>query len=692
MQITKYQTMDGKKLENAIFVSVILFIYKIVFPINESLTNLIINEALIFISLFAWLRYISQFVNPKLNRPISLVINSGILNALIFFIISITSWLFSKTENSVVNSNLIYVIFSTLIAFVFIGALTYIYSVYQSLGYHRQRKNPGFYFVTMQIFFVLTSLAATFLSPDISEKSVIISISPDKDFIYNILYAIAVSFIFMNSLRVAWIAFLNKKQKISLLVIAIVLTILSWINFSSIYSSDFEIIRNFSPALEQMLSLTMIYGAIYFTVIFFITLFHLPTAEEIDRKSEELTSVKDLSKMMSQVFDFEELSETITNTTIKVSNSDAAWIVINNENESELKAIEGIGIVDAEKISNFLISSKMLSSSEVVINDLTLVEKKYKLPNSIKSIVSAPLTLHNKNKGYLFAARKSNRIYEIEDSKPVGTFADFAAVALENAKLFEESLEKERLEKELDLAREVQYKILPQKDPACKNLEIASLFVPAFEVGGDYYDFFQIDNNRLGVIIADVSGKGIEAAFIMAQVKGIFSSLSKQFINSKELLVKANTVLKNNLTRKNFVTAIYGIFDFDKETFNFARAGHSPLLHYSNNKVSRIIPKGIGLGLDYSDKFENNLKELEIKLNNNDIIVLFTDGINESLNKEKEEFGYERLEKVLIENHNSTVDEISNEIMKNVSTFVQDSSQHDDITLVLLKWKSHKKR
>ncbi len=680
--------MDGGKLENAIFISVLLFIYKIIFPLNETITYLLINEILIFLSLFAWLRYVSQFVNPKLSRPLSLVINSGILNALIFFIISVTSWLFSESGNSVTNSNIVYVLFSTLIVFILIGALTYIFSVYKNLCFHRQKKNPKFYFNTMVVLFIIVALRASVISLKETESN--LYYLDFSNFLFVVLYTTTITFIFMNSLRVAWIAFLNKKQKISLLIISIVLSILSWINFSLIYSSDFEIIRNFSPALEQIFSLTMIYGGIYFTVIFFITLFHLPTAEVIDRKSEELTSVKDLSKLMSQVFDFDELSETITNTTIKVSNSDAAWIIINKGNDIDLHAIEGIGIVDANKISKFLISSNMLSNTEVVVNDLTNINKKYTLPNSVKNIVSAPLTVHNKNKGFLFAARKTNRIYEEEDSKPVGTFADFAAVALENAKLLEESLEKERLEKELDLAREVQYKILPQKNPDCKNLEIASLFIPAFEVGGDYYDFFEIDENRLAVIIADVSGKGIEAAFIMAQVKGIFSSLSKQYLNSKELLVAANSILKNNLSKKSFVTAIYGIFDFEKCTFNFSRGGHSPLIYYSKNKVNRLIPTGIGLGLDYSNKFENTLKELEIKLNNNDIIVLFTDGINESTNEDMQEFGYNRLEEVIKNNAHLSVDEISNEIMKNVTTFVKNSSQHDDITLVLLKWKSHK--
>jgi phosphoserine phosphatase RsbU/P len=690
LKVNILQVSHSKKLENAIFVSVLLFIYKIIFPINETILYLIINELLIFVSVFAWVYYVSEFINPKLRKPLSLIINTGILNALVFFIISISSWLFSEAKNSVTNSNIIYVLFSTIIVFVFIGSLAYIFSVYKNLCFHRQKKDPSLYFNTMIVFFLLTSISASFLNPNKTVEDIQVLIESNNDFIYQAFYFITIGLIFANSLRVAWIAFLNKKQKIALLAISIVLSILSWINFSTLSSDEFDIIRNFSPALEQLLSLVMIYGAIYFTVIFFTTLFHLPTAEAIDRKSQELTSVKDLSKLMNQVFDFEELSETITTTTIKVSNSDAAWIVINDEDKSDLHSIVGLGIIDANLISEFLINNNLLSKTEVSITDLTVFDKKYKLPKIIKSIVSAPLSDHNENKGFLFAARKTSRIFEEDDSKPVGTFAGFAAVALENAKLLEESIEKERLEKEFDVARAVQYKILPQKNPEYEKLEITSLFVPAFEVGGDYYDFFRIDDSKLGIVIADVSGKGIEAAFIMAEVKGIFASLAKLYHNPKDLLVMANSVLEENISKKSFVTAIYGIIDTQNDTFNFARAGHSPLLYFNGKKIERLVPTGMGLGLDYTSKFEDTLKEMEIKLNNNDIITLFTDGINESLNEEFEEYGYKRLEDVIKNNSELSVDELSNRIMKSVSTFSKNSSQHDDITLVLFKWGSHK--
>lgn len=689
MKVNILQGSHSKKLENAIFISVLLFIFKIIFPISNTLTILIINELLILLSVLAWVNYVSEFINPKLRKPISLIINTGILNALVFFIISISSWLFSEAENSVTNSNVIYVLFSTIIVFVFIGSLAYIFSVYKNLCFHRQKKDPTIYFNTMIVFFLVTSLSTAFFGPSSKIIDLETIATGENSFLFAVFYWITISLIFINSLRVAWIAFLNKKQKIALLIISIVLSILSWTNFSTLSADEFDLIRNFSPALEQLLSFVMVYGAIYFTVIFFTTLFHLPTAEAIDRKSQELTSVKDLSKLMNQVFDFEELSETITSTALKVSNSDAAWIIITENNKIDLHSIVGLGIIDANLISEFLIKNNLLSDFEVNVTDLTIFDKKYKIPKSIKSIVSAPLSVHNNNKGFLFAARKTSRVFEEEDSKPVGTFAGFAAVALENAKLLEESIEKERLEKELDVAREVQYKILPQKNPTYTNLEISSLFVPAFEVGGDYYDFFKINKSKLGLVIADVSGKGIEAAFIMAEVKGIFASLSKLYENPKDLLIMANSTLEDNISRKSFVTAIYGIVDTEKETFTFARAGHSPLLYFSKNKIERLIPSGIGLGLDYTDKFENTIKEMEIKLNNNDIIALFTDGINESLNENLEEYGYTRLEEIIKNSSELGVEELSNRIMKSVTTFSRNNSQHDDITLVLFKWKSH---
>ncbi len=285
--------------------------------------------------------------------------------------------------------------------------------------------------------------------------------------------------------------------------------------------------------------------------------------------------------------------------------------------------------------------------------------------------------------------RKNELIFYEEDKAAINTFSDYASVAMENSLLLEQSIEKERLEKELDVAREIQKKILPASDPKFKSLSVTSVFIPAFEVGGDYYDFFEISKNKFGFIIADVSGKGISAAFIMAEVKGIFSSLSRMIESPKDILIKANEILQNTLNKKSFVSALYGIIDFNDEVIRFARAGHCPALLVRDNSVETFKPSGIGLGLTNQDLFSNHLEEIKIDLKQNDTLVFYTDGITEAKNKEFEDFGERRFAEILIEYSNESVNKIANEVIKDVTLFSRNHSQYDDITLVILKW--HKK-
>jgi serine phosphatase RsbU (regulator of sigma subunit) len=172
----------------------------------------------------------------------------------------------------------------------------------------------------------------------------------------------------------------------------------------------------------------------------------------------------------------------------------------------------------------------------------------------------------------------------------------------------------------------------------------------------------------------------------MAEVKGIFESLSKVISEPRELLIATNDILKESLSRNSFVTALYGIIDKKKGLINFARAGHMPLLICSNGKVKDYLPKGIGLGLDFGKNFDSNIENMEIKLNNNDIMLLYTDGVTESRNSKNEEFGFERFKDIIEKNYNNSLEEITGKIFEGVSVFSKEEQQHDDITLVLFKW------
>jgi phosphoserine phosphatase RsbU/P len=680
------QLSRARKLENSIFLLIVLFVFKIIFPAIDTIPILFINEILVLLTIFFIIAYTEDFIRDKIESPIAVVLNLGILNAVLFFIISLSSALFEDTTALSNGTDFIVTILITLFAFIFIGTLTYIFSGFRSLFYLRQKKESKASFNLMMLAILLAAFS-----------NALVKVEASLEYIYNTFYVISIVLISFNSLRVAWIAFLVKKQKLYLLLISIVLSALFAFNFALIVGDVFvvRVIGGFSPALLTFLNLIMLYGLIYFGVIFFTTLFHLPTAAAFDRKAEEVTSLIDLSKLITQVFDFKELADTITKMTTNVSNSDSSWLVTINDDNFELTSIHNIGYLDADEIINSLDWNGFSNGSGV-----SIIKKSYIIKGQgtdlkklkYDSIAIAPLRVHNKLSGYLLAGRKDHFEFDDDDKKSIGAFADYAAVALENAKLFKESIEKERLEKELDVAREIQYKILPNKTPLFDSLKISSLFIPAFEVGGDYYDFFELGDNKLGFVIADVSGKGISAAFIMAEVKGIFATLSRLVHSPKELLVQANDILKNSLDSKTFVTAIYGVFDTLNGKLLFSRVGHTPLHLLRNNKVERLVPGGIGLGLDYTDKFCNSIKEMEIDFFNDDILVFYTDGVTESQNEHNEDFGYDKFDEILAANSNKNIDELSNEIMKEITVFSKNKAQHDDITMVIFKWNFSKNK
>jgi serine phosphatase RsbU (regulator of sigma subunit) len=531
----------------------------------------------------------------------------------------------------------------------------------------------------MVVFFILASLSSAFDQVK------------DLLFIKNTFFIVSILLIAINSVRISWIAFLQKKEKISLLIISVVIAVLFIVNLVNSGGENIhnQMLVSFSPSLAQFLNILMIYGAIYFSVLFFTTLFHLPTAEAYDRKAQEVSSLQYFSKLITEVLDFNDLAETVTEIATKVCNADAAWILWRDQKEFTTIAHQNIGYLDAREISNFIykrVKNKPINKTELF--SLDKFEKLSSLSENHFSVAASPLKSHTEIKGYLLVSKKNNSIFNDEDISAINTFSDYATVAIDNSRLVEESIEKERLEKELDVAREVQRKILPSKHPQYANLEISSVFIPAFEVGGDYYDFFEIDENKLGFVIADVSGKGISAAFIMAEVKGIFESLSRTIRKPKDILSSANMILKRTLDRSSFVSAAYGIIDIEKKILTISRAGHCPVILIRNGAAETIRPSGIGLGLNFTEHFNRTLEETEINLSEEDVIVLYTDGITEAKNNELEDFGVNNFEKILIDNSKSSPDDIANKVIREVTVFSQAHSQYDDITLVIFKWKS----
>jgi phosphoserine phosphatase RsbU/P len=259
--------------------------------------------------------------------------------------------------------------------------------------------------------------------------------------------------------------------------------------------------------------------------------------------------------------------------------------------------------------------------------------------------------------------------------------------------LLQTAAEKKRLDEELRIARQIQMSLLPRGPLDVPGLAVTALCVPAREVGGDYYDFFPLSDDKLGVLIADVSGKGTSAALYMAELKGLVLSLSQIYQSPRQLLLEVNRIISANLDSRSFITMTYGVLDLAGRTMTYARAGHTPLIHMHSGRgdgtrVQILVPSGMVLGLRIpgaEDKFSELLEEDRLQLETGDVIVLYTDGITEAMNLNQDLFGDARLSQIVEEHGHLESGELRERILREIEAFVGTADQHDDMTMILLK-------
>ncbi len=252
-----------------------------------------------------------------------------------------------------------------------------------------------------------------------------------------------------------------------------------------------------------------------------------------------------------------------------------------------------------------------------------------------------------------------------------------------------QAAEKKRLEEELRIAHEIQMSLLPQGPLSMPGLSITALCVPAREVGGDYYDLLPLGEHRLGVLIADVSGKGTSAALYMAELKGLVLSLSEIHTSPRSMLIAANRIIAQHLDARSFITMTYAVIDLQARSMTYARAGHTPLIHVPghNGRARILAPDGlvVGLKIDNGELFERLLQEDTIALGAGDVYVFFTDGISEAMNARDDCFGENRLGQLVETHAHLPPDELRERVLREIAAFVGDAPQHDDMTMILLK-------
>jgi sigma-B regulation protein RsbU (phosphoserine phosphatase) len=271
----------------------------------------------------------------------------------------------------------------------------------------------------------------------------------------------------------------------------------------------------------------------------------------------------------------------------------------------------------------------------------------------------------------------------------LGELADsFNVMARGIQDLLREQAEKERLEEELRIARRIQMSLLPAEGAGdLAGLRVAALCLPAAEVGGDYYDLLPLSETRMGVLVADVSGKGTSAALYMAELKGLVMSLSRMYDSPAKLLAEANRILAASMDPRTFITMTYAVVDIAAGRMRYARAGHNPIiqLEAATGATRVLAPPGMGLGMDPGARFEEILEEAEVPLASGDVFLLFTDGLSEAMNVRSELFGEERLRDLLAGALEGDEVVLKDRILAEIRSFVGEAAQHDDMTMVILK-------
>jgi sigma-B regulation protein RsbU (phosphoserine phosphatase) len=287
----------------------------------------------------------------------------------------------------------------------------------------------------------------------------------------------------------------------------------------------------------------------------------------------------------------------------------------------------------------------------------------------------------------LFGLKHSGSHFAGKDLELLWAAANQAAISIENARLYKTEVEKQKIERDLDLARKIQQGLLPQCIPNMNGLDICGEMIPAMQVGGDYYDLIPVSDSKLFVIVGDVSGKGLSASLYMTKLQTMIKLSCTDNRSPKDVLTEVNRRMYEELDRSWFVTITLALFDMSEQTLRFCRAGHMPVVVATNGTVQSYRTDGMGVGMEKGIIFEKSLVEEVIKLKPGQIYAFFTDGVTEAMNEQSELFGDDNLNNILKNKTQSRSADIVNEIWHSVKTFRGTAEVNDDMTMVVVKVK-----
>jgi len=412
--------------------------------------------------------------------------------------------------------------------------------------------------------------------------------------------------------------------------------------------------------------------------------------DETERRALEKEVLLEISRALATPLDLDEVIDAIFKALRQVVSYDAAAIYLVNRSTQALELVSEVGYPEGSddafrlQVGQGIVGWVAKTGEPVIVPDVGADPRYVAARTSTRSELAAPLLIGGRTLGVFNLESDSEDAYHEGHLELVSAFAAQAAVTIERARLTRERMERRRIEKELAIAREIQLSFLPKRAPEIAGFEVAGTTHPHDEVGGDYFDFIPVSDTRLGLAIADVSGKGIPAALIMA---GFRMSLLAEIRNEfaiRAVMRKVNSLLYESTDRDKFVTAFYGVLDHRNRVLMFTNAGHNPpILLREGGRIDYLTDGGVALGVLPEAHYEDR----PIAIRPGDVLVLYTDGVTEAEDASHAQFGRRRLEESMVKLAGGTAQQILDGIVSAVRAFAGEHGLTDDLTLMVLKAK-----
>lgn len=571
--------------------------------------------------------------------------------------------------------------------------------IFRKLILYQKNKRKVFTWNVLQVLLLL-GLVRLFL--DIGTGGPMDPSDPNQPFggggwtnVYNsIVLALFLIITLILSANVNWSAYLNFNQKLrSLFLLAVIIVLfgafLLRFPFNALPDTDSYV--NLLGSKHVVFGMLFLFPFIYSLLSGLVLIFNLQTSSVFEQRSIELATIQRINQSIQSNLDAEEILRTLLDASLLTSNATGGWIETFPEDRADAR-ISYSKSVAVEEIE-YLRGREDLTATVLEMQRYLHIKnlRKHKsfryAKTRIRSLLAMPIQTSKKVVGVVYLVNELSASFEEQSIQSLVALTEQSGISIENAELVAHSIDLEIYREQLKIAKTFQKQILPQALPGTDRIEFFVQSQEVEEIGGDFYDVTQ-RGQTYKIAVGDVSGKGTTAAFYMAETKGIFQALTQLDIGVREFILNANKALSHCFRKGTFLTLTYVHIHMDTNEIELLRAGHCQTLYYDSttDELKSLEAGSPGLAIIRKPSFANYVPEPErLKFNPGDLMILFTDGIIEAHNRDREEFGFDRLKDIVFRLRNTDSRLIAETLVQQVKAFTGGYIS-DDYSILVIKF------